>query len=566
MNQTVNPLKQFPFLINGGEMGDYIMNYDWSSSIIGTPEQWPLSLQTTLGNVLHSAFPMFLFWGEDLICFYNDAFRPSLGAEGKHPAVGKKGKDVWKEIWDFIGPLIHKVKTTGQPVWFEDQLVPFFRNGKIEDIYWTFSYSPAYGENGKIDGILVTCMETTRTVLDRKDIESVVHQRTEELRLTHQSLLKANLYLQQIINLFKEPLQVLVPEFDGERIVDFRYKLTNEAYAAYANTNPAALYGKKVGDIFPGYFQTSSFTNVVEVYTSGKANTWEIHYDKDGFDLYNLMSATRLGDEVVLHFTDFTQLKYLQIELTSKLEELKRSNQHLKEFTHAASHDLKEPIRKIQFFTDRLKDQLSARLEQDECLTIERIEKATLRMNALIDDLLQYSQVSQKPREAEDVHLSEIIDRVIEDLDVDIQQKEAVIKVGSLPVVKGYHRQLQQAFQNLLGNALKYRAKDLIPVIQISAKNVNGSELKGLQFKVDKEPVYHLIEVQDNGIGFEMENAERIFGMFQRLHGNAEYDGTGVGLAIVKKVMENHEGFIYAVSSPGKGARFYLGFPEYSKD
>ncbi len=137
----------FSFLQGGGEMGELIRNFDWNNVSINSPDHWPLSLRITIGNLLHSAFPMFLFWGNELTCFYNDAFRPSLGIDGKHPALGKKGKEVWPEIWEFIGPLIEDVMKTGKPVWFEDQLVPFYRNGKLEDIYWTFSYSAVFGDD-----------------------------------------------------------------------------------------------------------------------------------------------------------------------------------------------------------------------------------------------------------------------------------------------------------------------------------------------------------------------------------------------------------------------------------
>ena len=111
---------------------------------------------------------MFLFWGEDFLCFYNDAYRPSLGARGKHPAIGKKAIAAWGDIWHIIGPLIQKVVWTREPVYFEDLLVPFERNGKLEDIYWTFCYSPAFAEDNTVGGVLVTCMETTKTVLERK--------------------------------------------------------------------------------------------------------------------------------------------------------------------------------------------------------------------------------------------------------------------------------------------------------------------------------------------------------------------------------------------------------------
>lgn len=169
-NQTANT--RLSFLQGGGQMGEFTRNYDWSKTALGTPENWPQSLCTTLGIVLHSAFPMFLFWGkENLTCFYNDAFLPSLGRNGKHPAVGKNAREVWAEIWDFVGPLVDKVLSTGEPVYFEDQLVPFYRNGQIEDMYWTFSYSPAYGDDGIVHGIFVACTETTKSVLGMKGLE-----------------------------------------------------------------------------------------------------------------------------------------------------------------------------------------------------------------------------------------------------------------------------------------------------------------------------------------------------------------------------------------------------------
>jgi hypothetical protein len=158
-------IEEYPFLLKTGELGQLIVEHDWSTTSIGGIETWPLSLRITLYNILHSGFPMFLFWGEEFLCFYNEAFRPSLGAEGKHPAIGKKAITVWGEIWHIVGPLLQKVSVTGEAVMFEDTLVPFYRDGKVEDIYWTFTYSPALGEDDKISGVLVTCMETTKHVL-----------------------------------------------------------------------------------------------------------------------------------------------------------------------------------------------------------------------------------------------------------------------------------------------------------------------------------------------------------------------------------------------------------------
>lgn len=168
MSVVAENIKGHPFLKTSGEIGELIANCSWSLTCVGSIDTWSVGLKINLNNVLNSAFPMFLFWGEDLICFYNEAFRPSLGSSGKHPAIGKKAIIVWGEIWYFIGPLLQQVMVDHKPVFFEDQLVPFYRNGKVEDIYWTFCYSPAFDENNQVKGVLVTCMETTKTVLERK--------------------------------------------------------------------------------------------------------------------------------------------------------------------------------------------------------------------------------------------------------------------------------------------------------------------------------------------------------------------------------------------------------------
>nr|WP_294896373.1 PAS domain S-box protein [uncultured Pedobacter sp.] len=170
-------MNQLNFISAGGEMGKLIREKDWSQTTLGNPRNWPQSLKTTLSIILNSKFPKFLFWGEDFICFYNDAYRPSLGIEGKHPfMLGQKGEDAWPEIWHIIHPMMVQVLTTGVATWSENQLIPFYRNGKIEDIYWTFSHSPIIDEDGKISGIFTSCVETTAEVNRRKELE-LVNQR-----------------------------------------------------------------------------------------------------------------------------------------------------------------------------------------------------------------------------------------------------------------------------------------------------------------------------------------------------------------------------------------------------
>ena len=231
-------------------------------------------------------------------------------------------------------------------------------------------------------------------------------------------------------------------------------------------------------------------------------------------------------------------------------KELQRSNANLEEFAHAASHDLKEPVRKIHFFTNQLKEQLAAHLTEADLRSFNRIENASQRMSTLIDDLLLYSHVSQRPHEKENINLNKKVQTVLEELELDMAERNAVVHVEKLPVVKGYKRQLQQMFQNLISNALKYSKTDVTPHIGITADEVTEGNNR-----------YHLISVKDNGIGFEPAYAEKIFQMFTRLHGKGEYSGTGVGLSIVKKVVENHNGFIQVESVPGEGSTFLIYLP-----
>jgi len=174
----------YSFLQGGGEMGEFIRKFDWSRTSLGTPDTWPQSLRTTLSIVLTSKFPMFLYWSDDLICFYNDAFRPSFGISGKHPyALGRKGPEVWEEIWPTISPMIESIRNGESSIWKEDLLLPIYRNNQIEEVYWTFSYSPVQAENGKIEGVLAVCSETTekRKVINQEVTESVqVRKKVDE--------------------------------------------------------------------------------------------------------------------------------------------------------------------------------------------------------------------------------------------------------------------------------------------------------------------------------------------------------------------------------------------------
>lgn len=258
---------------------------------------------------------------------------------------------------------------------------------------------------------------------------------------------------------------------------------------------------------------------------------------------------------------DITEQKNNQVELEQKKEELERSNINLQEFAYAASHDLKEPVRKIHIFSDLLKERLKEKLLKEDLNWFDKMDKAAKRMSSLIDDLLTFSSVNRGGGILEEVYLKDKVQEVLEDLELEKEEKNATILVDKLPVIKGHKRQLQQLFHNLIMNALKYSKEGVQPIIYIHSTIINGSETP-LQLSIDEQyKQYYLIEVKDNGIGFEQADAERIFNVFTRLHGNNKYLGSGVGLSIVQKVVENHNGFIWAESKPGVGSTFNMLFP-----
>lgn len=809
-----------PFLRGGGELGELTRNYSWSDSSIGSPDQWPITLQITVSNLLRSRFPMFLWWGDEMIQFYNDAYRPSLGIDGKHPhALGQKGKECWPEIWHIIFPLIRQVQTTGEPTWMEDQLVPIYRNGRLEDVYWTYSYSSVLNAEGVHAGILVICVETTEKVLNEKKVQQseqtlrnlilqapvamcrlkgpqhvveIANDGMYELwgrskeELLNKSIFEGLpevkdqgyeellnevfttgkrfsafgipvtlprdgnveiIYINLLYEAFREgdgtisgvmavasdvteqviarrkieeseaELQRRVEErtadlqqqqlligsildasFNGIYslkairnksgiITDFSYLFANKIVANMLQLSVDEMVGRSMLELIPenkanGFFDI--FCNVLNTgvpvhdethFVTGKLNHWfdfiviridddtlvvtvqnitekkkvseeiqkqkvfldtvvsnatsgllycqairdlegtirdfrvvlanemaaklsgfsdvkefssltlnQIHerarteevtavyinivetgnpqsfeYFLSSMERWYTISVVKLGDGFLTTCTDISQTKALQLQLEDAIVELKHSNQNLQEFAYAASHDLKEPARKVRLFSDRLRTRLSLKLEEQDEHYFARLETAAIRMETLIDDLLLYSEISRGSIVQEMVDLNHTIAVVQEDLELQIEEKRAKIIADPLPVIYGHKRQFQQLFQNLFANSLKYSKPGVAPEITIRYSLVphNKIILHGMR----QAQQYHVIEFNDNGIGFAQEESERIFNVFTRLHGNGHLKGTGVGLSIVKKVANNHHGDVTAESMPGVGARFTIYLP-----
>ncbi len=311
----------------------------------------------------------------------------------------------------------------------------------------------------------------------------------------------------------------------------------NLVWSAEVKTNPLALEGDalntvelKSGLALP-VVEDGNITAILEFWSRQTQ-------DPDQPFLEVMLNLTKQLEAVI-------ERRRLEEELIRQATELARSNAELQEFAKIAAHDLQEPLRAVQGFVGLLSKRYKGRLDQDADTFIKRIEAAIERMVQLIRAVLEHSKIGMQARALKETDCSEIIQEVLEILETSIEECEAKVEVGSMPPVTADRLLLVQLFQNLVSNAIKYRSANP-PVIDISA------ERRGDDW---------LFSVKDNGIGIEPRHARRIFGMFSRLHGKTEYAGTGIGLAICKKIVEYHGGNIWVESEVGKGSTFFFTLP-----
>ncbi len=466
--------------------------------------------------------------------------------------IGKPFREALPELEDQPFPsLLEEVFRTGNTYDGKNEEAKILFDGKLESFYFNYTFKALYDRAGNIYGIHHTAVDVTNEVHAKKKLEEE-KERTNlaiavgELGVFDLDLIKRTIQADDRFKMIfgieedwslDKYLSLIHPDDFNEK-AEIRWGIGNEGILEH-ELRIILKNGQLKWVRFRGHYYgddagtTSRLFGVIQDITKQK----------------------EFEQELAKMVNERTE------ELENKNRELQRSNQNLEEFAHVASHDLKQPIRKIQFFSERLKDQLRDRLTAEEMGLFNRIEVAGQRMGLLIDDLLLYSHVSQRPPEKEEIDLNEKVSKVLEDLEVEIQQKNAVVTVDKLPTIHGYRRQDQQLFQNLVSNALKYQRPGVAPEIHISSAVVDGNIPELNQSLDTAAERYYKIDISDNGIGFDPEQSEKIFKLFHRLHGNAEYGGTGVGLSIAQKVAENHGGKIIASSEEGNGATFSVFLP-----
>lgn len=276
---------------------------------------------------------------------------------------------------------------------------------------------------------------------------------------------------------------------------------------------------------------------------------------------YGKLLVNEDGEKRIIgNITDISDEIERFLEIEERNLELERNNKELSDFNYVASHDLQEPLRKIQTFISRLEGKEAQNFSSSGRKYLEGINVAAARMRMLIDDLLQFSRTNKPDKEFIETNLNELLENAKQVVAETISEKQATVKSAPLPTVSVIPFQIQQLFLNLLSNSLKYSKKDIAPIITIEYSKVNSEEEENLLKAL--KGAYHKITFSDNGIGFDQQYASQLFELFNRLHSKQEYSGTGVGLSICKKIIDNHNGFIFAQGKQNIGATFSVYLPE----
>jgi signal transduction histidine kinase len=359
-----------------------------------------------------------------------------------------------------------------------------------------------------------------------------------------------------------------------EQLVDFELTKLNAVHAHTLGGTVADITGRRVLEHYPGSVGNGFYERMVATVGTGEAQRFVIHYNVDKLDVWADVQMSYLDGGVLMSYLNITDIKRAELHQQRQAEllavanaELRRSNEHLQEFAYIASHDLQEPLRKIQSFSDMLRTQQADELSPQSVDMLTRMRNAAERMSGLVSDLLMYSRLHTHHEPFEPVDLNEVMHVVLNDLDLLVQESQAKLTVGTLPTVQGHVGQLQQLMLNLLANALKYVLPGQQPVVNVSSQRVGNEALPTVVQAAlpDKGRVlkrqYWEICVEDNGIGFDEKYLGRLFKMFQRLHSRSQYAGSGIGLAICKRVVDNHGGGITARSTPGVGSTFLVYLP-----
>ncbi len=452
----------------------------------------------------------------------------------------------------FLG-LLQNVYDTGVPYRNPEGKADLYVEGKLQTLWFNFSYNPIYDADGRIYGIINTATDVTAQVAARLQIKEAEENLRSAVDIAQ--LGTWSYYPQDDRVYFSDRLKAWFG-FSGDEItIEDVFNVIHSKDRRRVTTAISAALIPDSGGIYDEEYTIVPQLTGGERVLHARAHT-----------LY-----TESGEAYLLTGTaqDITPLKQVAEELELQVKErtlalnrmnldLQQTNANLEQFAYAASHDLQEPLRKIQSFISLIEVHEKSRLSERGVTLLSRIQVASQRMTTLIKDLLSFSQLTSDQLNFNRIELNPLIDEVLLDLEYSIEENQARIEVDYLPGMWGNRQQVAQLLQNLFTNALKFSHPERTIQIRVTGGTLDTSRVIPM---LDTDRSYIWLTIQDNGIGFEEEYREKIFQMFQRLHTRDRYEGTGIGLALCRKVVENHRGYIEAHSVLGEGAAFTVYLP-----
>jgi PAS domain S-box-containing protein len=492
-------------------------------------------------------FPIGVYVGRDMVIEMVNQSIIDVWGKGSD-VIGKKYRDVLPELdGQQIYPALDSVYTTGVPYHARNERVDLVVDGQLTSYYFNYSFTPLFDSKGNVYGVMNTGAEVTDLVVAKQKVErseqnfrSMVKQAPVAMciLLGPQHIVEVandlivELWGKSPSDVMNKPIFEGLPDARDQGLEELLSDVFNKGASVYANERPVTLIRNNQ--------EETIFQNFV----------YEPYRDSNGVILGVLAITIDVTAQVLARHK-------IEEVVAERTRDLQKSNAELAQFAYIASHDLQEPARKISTFSQMLRKSLGAIDARSESY-LNKITSSSSRMLTLIRDVLAFSQLSKGKQEFAQIDLNETLEAVRNDFELYIEEKQATILSERLPVVPGIPVQIGQLFGNLISNALKFTSEKK-PVINVKVSEIKSENLN------ERIPLkggnYYHISFIDNGIGFNQSNSEQIFDIFQRLHGKNEYDGTGIGLAMCKKICQNHSGYIYAESVLGRGATFHVFLP-----
>jgi PAS domain S-box-containing protein len=517
-------------------------------------EQAPVAMGVLKGNdfVIETANAQLLnLWGKDA------------------SVIGKKLLESLPELTDQPFPkLLTSVLVTGEPYYGYAAPAVLSRSGRLEQCYFNFVYAPYY-EDGTLTGVQVVATEVTAQVIAKKQLEEsekrfrgLVEEAPVATAIYTGREMKISLANEAMLRLWGKDASVIgkpvgeaLPELEGQ---PFLQLLDN----VFTTGVPYAAKEDRADLVVDGRLQTFYFNFTYHPLHDAENNVYAIL--NMAVDVTVSVNARKQIQQQEERYRSLageldTRVQERTRDLQRANESLAKSNAELAQYAYVASHDLQEPLRKIRVFSSMLEEK--ANLDESSAQLLGRIISSSGRMSQLINDLLEFSRLLNAGKSMQRTDLNEVLRNVLQDFELSIHEKDAQIDADVLPTLEAQPLQINQLFNNLISNSLKFARQDTPLRLTIRSRSLTPHEVAALPLPQGSGHNYIELTFSDNGIGFDQHYADQIFEVFKRLHNGQSYPGSGIGLALCRKIVENHNGYLYALSKEGEGTVFHVILP-----